>query len=179
MMQEAKLVNPETVRRPRRKMIRLGEKMLNRLQFVVGNLDKRLPFAKYRLQDRLIRFGLERLHVKGVKFNGKNHWREVTNRTELDEFGVWFMCRYGLTGKVKRMKDLEVKNVKVGSSESGEPPLERKVVSGEPPLEERSLVVSLHLKERSLVVSRHVKEWSLVVSRHVKEWSLVLSRHLK
>jgi hypothetical protein len=71
-----------------------------------SSVDLREPLARYRLQDRLFRLGLQRLKVKGVKFNGKNNWREVklvARLTNNEEFCVWFKCRYGLKGKVNRI----------------------------------------------------------------------------
>jgi hypothetical protein len=124
MMQEASLVDPRVVRRPMRKVIRMGERILNQLQFLVGNVDLRKPFAKYQLQDRFFRLGLQRLKVKGVKFNGKNNWREVklvAKRTNDEEFYVWFKCRYGLTGKVNRMKCSDLELARVKSDDSAEP----------------------------------------------------------
>jgi hypothetical protein len=123
-MQEVALVDPRVVKRQRRKVLRVGERMFNQLQFLVGNVDLREPLAKYRLQDRFFRLELQRLKVKGVKFNRKNNWREVklvAKATNNEEFCVWFKCRYGLKGKVNRMKCSDLEFARVMSDGSAEP----------------------------------------------------------
>jgi hypothetical protein len=133
MMQEVALVDPRLVKRPRWKVVRVGERMFNQLQFLVGNVDLREPFARYRLQDRFFRLGLQRLKAKGVKFNGKNNWREVklaARVTDNEEFCVWFKCRYGLKGKVNRMKCSDLEYARVISDSSAEPAPETMAVEG-------------------------------------------------